>query len=128
MKPAVVAGAVLLVAAVGVAAHSLLDDDKEPSSSSTSTRCTASSAKAVSRSQISGSGLAPSCVKLTKGASFTLVNASSHAHSFTTSKASPVQLQVDLKKGAAFPYRFAKVGTYTLTDAKSDLSLTVIVR
>ena len=128
MKVAVVAGAVLLVAAVGVAAHALLDDDNGASSNvSQSGTCTASSAKAVSRSQISKSGLAPTCVKLAKGGSFTLVNADAHAHNFTTSKASPVQLQVDLKKGAAFPYRFSKVGTYTLTDAKSDLTLTIIV-
>ena len=128
MKLAVVAGAVLLTAAVGVAAYSLLDDDENPpSSSSHSGECTASSAKAVSRAQISKSGLAPTCVKVAMGGSYTLVNADARAHSFTTSKASPVQLQVDLKKGAAFPYRFTMAGTYALTDAKSDLTLTIIV-
>jgi plastocyanin len=130
MKLAVVAGTVLLVAAVGLAAvHYLSDDDKKPASSgSHGAACTAGSAKAVSRAQISESGLAPTCVKLPKGGSFTLVNADAHTHNFSTSKASPVQLQVDLKKGAAFPYRFTKLGTYTLTDAKSHLVLTVIVR
>ena len=89
--------------------------------------CTEASAKATERSQISASGIEPSCVKVSKGGSFTLVNADAKAHDFTTSEDSPVQLQVDLKRGAAFPYTFKKAGTYTFAEAESDFAVTVIV-
>ena len=129
MKPAVVAGAVLLVAAVGVGAHSLLQDDDKPTSSrSHPLACTAADATSASRVTISHHGLDLSCVAVARKAGFTLLNVDAKLHDFSTTQGAPAPLRVELKKGAAFPYRFTKAGTYRLEDTKSDLVLTVIVR
>ncbi len=130
MSRAAVAGAFALALAVGCSACSPTDDDKEPgpeASGSPAAECTEATATATVRAQISMSGIEPACVKVGKGGSFTLLNADTKAHSLTTTESSPVQLQVDLRKGAAFPYRFTKAGTYTLEDSRSDLVLTIVV-
>ena len=118
---------------VAVAGCSGDDDGKNSSdptgsdSPTTAAECTEANAKAVDRAQISKAKLEPACVKLRKGAAFTLINVDTKRHSFTTTPSSPVELQVDLKKGSAFPYRYKKPGTYTFEEASSDLTLTVFV-
>ena len=109
------------------------DDGKRSSdptgsgSPTTAAECTEATAKAVARAQISKSKIEPACVKVSKGGDFTLLNADSKRHSFATTSSSPVELQVDLKKGSAFPYRYKKPGTYTFKEPTSDLTLTVFV-
>jgi plastocyanin len=128
MNRAVVTGLLVLTTLAGGSACS--SDTEKPNVDHTTipaATCTAATATEAARSKISKSTIAPACVKVSKGGSFTLLNADSKAHSFTTTQGAPVPLQVDLKEGAAFPYRFKKVGTYTLKEAKSDLVLTIIV-
>lgn len=122
-------GLLLLVAFSGCSGS---DDGKKSSNptgsdSPTSAECTEASAQAVDRAQISKAKVEPACVKLKKGASFTLLNADARRHSFATSPSSPVELQVDLKQGSAFPYRYNKPGTYTFKEASTDLTFTVLV-
>jgi len=127
------AAAAWLLVLVAVSGCSGTDDGKRSSnptgsdSPTTTAGCTESSAKAVARAQISKAKIEPACVKVSKGGNFTLLNADAKAHSFTTTPSAPVQLQVDLGKGSAFPFRFKKSGTYTFKEASSDLTLTIIV-
>ena len=130
MKRAAAAGLLMLVAVSGCSGS---DDGKKSSnptgsgSPTTAADCTEATAETVDRAQISKAKIEPACVKLSKGGDFTLLNADTKAHSLSTTASSPVDLQVDLRKGAAFPYRFKKAGTYTFEEASSDLTLTVLV-
>jgi plastocyanin len=130
MNRATILGAFVLVLLSGCSSNSKPDEGRSPNSDASVTTpaaCTQTTAKATDRAQISKSGIDSACVRVPKGGSFTLLNVDAKAHSFTTTKSSPVQLQVDLKKGSAFPYRFRRAGTYTLEDKASDLTLTIIV-
>ena len=128
MKRTVALSAVLLVALAGCSSS---EEHKKPGGGSTTSSsakgCTASAAKDAARVTITKAGLDRTCVKVARKKSFTLVNADATAHDFSTKKGAPSPLRVQLKKGASFPYRFTKAGTYTLDDAKSDLVLTIIV-
>ena len=92
------------------------------------TSCSAASATPATRVTVSKTGLDLSCVSVVRKAGFTLLNVDTRLHDFSTTKGAPTPLRVELKKGAAFPYRFTKAGTYRLQDTKSDLVLTIIVR
>jgi plastocyanin len=130
MNRAAVAGGIVLTVLLGGSGCSGSEDSTkadQPDSNGPGAGCTEATAESATRAEISRSGIEPSCVKVSKGGAFTLLNSDAKAHDFTTSESSPVQLRVELKKGAAFPYTFNKAGTYTLTDASSDLALTVIV-
>lgn len=130
MERAVVAGLVVLVGLSGCSAGSTSVDRTKSGptrAASSATECTAATARATDRAQIRQSAIEPACVRVRKGRSFTLLNSDTRSHALTTTGSSPVHLQVDLRKAAAFPYRFGKVGTYTFQDAGSHLTLTVIV-
>jgi plastocyanin len=130
MDRVAVAGMIVLAVLLGASACSGSDGSKKAlrtDSSSPGAQCSKATAQASTRAEIAESGIEPSCVKVRKGGDFTLLNSDAKAHDFTTTESSPVQLQVDLEKGAAFPYTFEKSGTYTLTEASSDLALTIIV-
>ena len=130
MTRAALGGLLLLAVLSGCSGSDDGDPSADPSISGSpepAAPCTEARAEAVERAQISRSKVEPSCVKLAKGSDFTLLNADAKDHSLSTTPDSPVQLQVDLRKDAAFPYKFTKVGTYTLTEASTALTLTIIV-
>jgi plastocyanin len=122
-------GALMLVAtAVSLGGCTSSDTAGPAGSSAMNGACSNSSAKAATRTFVTASGFAPSCVAIKAGSLFSIVNGSSIHHVAVTRSGAPASFVVDLpRQSSTFSHVYNKKGTYLIVDSKTNKSMTLYV-